>query len=172
MITLIIGGSASGKSEYGESIVEKAPEPRYYIATMEPYDLECVERIRKHQAQRKDKGFFTIESPVDVGKVVVNGGTVLLECMGNLVANEKYRPDKATEDITTKIMRDTKKLEGKCTHLVIVSNDVFHDGCEYPRETMEYLEALGEINRELANQATNVVEVVCGIPIHIKGENL
>lgn len=38
MFTLVIGGAASGKSEYAEAHVETLPGRRLYIATMEPWD--------------------------------------------------------------------------------------------------------------------------------------
>ena len=42
MITLIIGGSGSGKSAYAEDYVLAAAAdlPKYYIATMQVYDAE------------------------------------------------------------------------------------------------------------------------------------
>ena len=52
MFTLVIGGSASGKSEYAEQQVMALPGRRWYLATMEPWDDECVARIAKHQAAR------------------------------------------------------------------------------------------------------------------------
>ena len=41
MFTLVIGGAASGKSEYAEAHVETLPGRRLDIATMEPWDEEC-----------------------------------------------------------------------------------------------------------------------------------
>ena len=42
MLTLVIGGAASGKSEYAESLVLKTALPRYYLATMQVWDAECA----------------------------------------------------------------------------------------------------------------------------------
>ena len=61
MLTLVIGGAASGKSEYAEARVLTLPGRRIYIATMEPFDDECRARIRKHRAMRAEKGFETVE---------------------------------------------------------------------------------------------------------------
>ena len=64
MLTLVLGGSASGKSEYAEQLVlEAGAGPRFYIATMEPYDEECLRRISRHRAMRASKGFETLECP-------------------------------------------------------------------------------------------------------------
>ena len=66
MLTLVIGGAASGKSAYAESLTLKHPLPRYYVATMQVWDEECAKRVEKHRAMRKEKQFETIESPIDL----------------------------------------------------------------------------------------------------------
>lgn len=50
MLTLVIGGAASGKSAYAESLTLKLPLPRYYVATMQVWDEECAKRVEKHRA--------------------------------------------------------------------------------------------------------------------------
>ena len=45
MLTLIVGGSASGKSAFAENYAMEAGENRIYIATMQPMDNECLARI-------------------------------------------------------------------------------------------------------------------------------
>ena len=35
MLTLVLGGAASGKSEYAEALVLRSALPRYYLATMQ-----------------------------------------------------------------------------------------------------------------------------------------
>ena len=43
MFTLVVGGAASGKSEYAEQLILRAGAlPRYYVATMEPFGAEAV----------------------------------------------------------------------------------------------------------------------------------
>ena len=89
MLTLVIGGAASGKSAYAESLTLKLPLPRYYVATMQVWDEECAKRVEKHRAMRKEKQFETIESPISLDKIrMPNRGIVLLEDLGNLTANE------------------------------------------------------------------------------------
>ena len=52
MLTLVLGGAASGKSEYAESLVLKTALPRYYLATMQVWDAECAARVEKHRQMR------------------------------------------------------------------------------------------------------------------------
>ena len=42
----------------------------------------------------------------------------------------------------------------------------------YDDSTMEYNRTMGEINIAQANEADQVIEVVVGIPVTVKGQNL
>ena len=56
MLTLVSGGSASGKSEFAESlVVNSGCENRWYLATMLPYDEECHRRIARHRKMHRDR---------------------------------------------------------------------------------------------------------------------
>lgn len=171
MFTLVSGGAASGKSEYAESLVLSCPsEVRYYIATMMPFDDECRARIAKHRAMRAGKGFETVECPLKLGFVgLPKRGTVLLECLGNLAANELYAPDGAGDDALTAIVSGIESLLAQCRDLVVVTNDVFSGGNRYADDTDRYLRLLAAANRALAQRADAVCEVVCGLPYYHKG---
>ena len=180
MMTLIIGGSGSGKSAYAEDYMVSISEDRkkYYIATMQIYDIEGKRKVERHRMLRGGKGFSTIEQPVDIGKAAekmeAEDRTALLECVSNLTANEMFSGEvPGTEEaITEKIVGGIAVLNRELTHLVIVSNNVFEDGNVYDKTTMAYIRAMGRINQKLAEMADEVVEVVVGIPIVIKNKNI
>lgn len=172
MMTLVIGGAASGKSEFAEGLVLNAGNlPRYYIATMQPFDDECRARIRRHREMRAKKQFTTVECFVNLEQVTLpEKGVVLLECMSNLAANELYSPDGAGDDAVESIQRGIGHLKSQCKELVIVSNEVFSGGSNYEGDTLRYLRVLAEVNRMLAKEADTVYEVVCGVPVCHKGK--
>ena len=180
MMTLIIGGSGSGKSAYAEDYMISISEDRkkYYIATMQIYDEEGKRKVERHRMLRGGKGFSTIEQPIDIGKAAekMEDGerTALLECISNLTANEMFLGEiPGTEEvITEKIVGEIAVLNRELTHLVIVSNNVFEDGNVYDKTTMAYIRAMGRINQKLAEMADEVVEVVVGIPIVIKAKSV
>ena len=64
MLTLVVGGAASGKSEYAERLVLQTALPRYYLATMQVWDAECAARVEKHRRMRAEKQFETLECPL------------------------------------------------------------------------------------------------------------
>ena len=180
MMTLIIGGSGSGKSAYAEDYTISLSEDRkkYYIDTMQIYDEEGKRKVERHRMLRGGKGFSTIEQPIDIGKAAekMEDGerTALLECISNLTANEMFLGEiPGTEEvITEKIVGEIAVLNRELTHLVIVSNNVFEDGNVYDKTTMAYIRAMGRINQKLAEMADEVVEVVVGIPIVIKAKSV
>lgn len=170
MRTLVIGGAACGKSEYAEALAIQCPEPRCYIATLIPQDGESMLRIKKHQSIRAKKGFSTIEQYTDLsGLCIPKHGTVLLECLGNLTANELFSAKGAGSNTYDAILHGIEKLEVQCDSLIVVTNDVFADDNAYTYGTLRYIEILAALNRTLAQRFERVVELVCGIPILQKG---
>lgn len=173
MFTLVVGGAASGKSEYAEGLVLASPHrPRYYIATMEPFDEEGRRRVEKHRNMRANKQFETVECYCDLPSVrLPQRGTVLLECIGNLAANELYSPNGAgsVEGALSAIVDGADALLAQCADLVVVSNEVFTGGTDYAAGTEDYLRLVAGVNRALAGRADRVCEVVCGLPRYYKG---
>ena len=173
MRTLVIGGSASGKSSLAESLAMKSTAPFCYIATMMSQDEESLVRIKKHQAMRAQKSFSTVECYTGLaGLRLPPVGTVLLECLGNLMANELFAPEGAGSQAVESILSGIIVLEAQCLDLIVVTNDVFAGGQDFQDDTMQYVETLGMLNREISQRFDCVIEVVCGIPIVLNGGTL
>lgn len=170
MLTLVIGGAASGKSAFAELLCLQSPLPRTYLATMQVWDEECAARVAKHRAMRAQKQFATVECPLHLDRLTLpQRGTVLLEDLGNLTANELYAPDGAGKNTAQAILRGLEQLAAQCDHLILVTNEVFSGGADYAGDTDRYLQALAQINNAAATQADTVVRVVCGLPRYYKG---
>jgi adenosylcobinamide kinase / adenosylcobinamide-phosphate guanylyltransferase len=195
MIALVIGGSGSGKSAYAEQMAVNAAGSGslFYVATMQVYDEEGKKKVERHQKMRAGKGFLTIEQPrrlkeaakkVATEKVsaerVPAGKIVLLECMSNLVANEMFSEENLSavmdeakvKQLSHEIISGVTALQNSCDILIIVTNQIFEDGIRYDAFTMDYIRLLGDINRQIAERAEQVIEVVAGIPIFIKKDGI
>ncbi|MBC8569298.1 bifunctional adenosylcobinamide kinase/adenosylcobinamide-phosphate guanylyltransferase [Zongyangia hominis] len=172
MLTLIIGGAGSGKSAFAEALLAKSGcLDKIYIATMDPWGEEAKARIRRHRAMRRDKGFATVERFVSLsGLRVPKGAAVLLECVGNLAANELFSPGGAGKDAVAAIVGGVDALCARAGDVIVVANDVFSDGVEYDGETETYRRVMAEATAQISHRADRVAEVVCGIPIVHKGE--
>lgn len=171
MMILLTGGSACGKSSFAEGLCMKLPLPRFYIAAMQPYGPEGEERIRRHRRLRAGKGFETIERYTDLaGLRLPERGTVLLECICNLTANEMFSTDGSFRDPCGDVLRGVAELAAQCGDLIVITNDVGGDELDYSEGTRAYIDAMGRINAALAQEADTVCELVCGIPLIVKGE--
>ncbi len=168
MLYLVVGGAASGKSEFAENLALNMGKKRLYVATMQPFDEECHKRIKKHQLMRKDKGFETMEQYTDLANMQFENeyDVLLLECMSNLLANEMYATD--NKDYLASVINGIDFILDSVKNTIVVSNEIFYDGDSYSQETLEYISALGKINAEIANKADVVIELVCGIPLYHK----
>ena len=170
MMILLTGGSACGKSSYAESLCMAAPLPRYYLAAMQPYGEEGERKVQRHRALRAGKGFETIERYTDYAALQLPArGTVLLECICNLTANEMFDEAGNRTDPCDRVLAGVENLARQCDLLVVVTNDVGSDIRTYEEGTAAYIRALGRINAALAARADTVLELVAGIPLVVKG---
>lgn len=178
MMLLVIGGSASGKSAYAEDtavkLSQKKQTEKYYLATMQIRDDEDKRRVDRHRMLRKEKGFITIEQSKAIHgaleKMQPGKHTALLECISNLVANEMFSEEmiRREDEVVSEILSGISVLHKELADLVIVSNNVFEEGVVYSETTMQYIRAMGAVNREIAAMADEVVELAAGIPIIVK----
>ena len=168
MLTIIIGGSGSGKSAFAERLAADLPGTRIYLATMAAGDPESLERIARHRQQRLGLGFETLERPLDLeGAELPADANVLLEDLSNLLANEMFSPEGGGMDA---VRRGLDALIRRCRNLTVVSNEIFSGGTEYEGETLAYIQNLALLNRFVAERADLAVEIVCGLPNVLKGE--
>ena len=101
-LTLILGGAASGKSEYAEQLAQKEEGGRIYLATMQSSESARA-RIEKHIRRREGMGMRTVEDPFltripalsDLLPAEAEGSrlrpaVILLEDLPNLLANRRF----------------------------------------------------------------------------------
>lgn len=180
MLIFISGGVRSGKSALGEKLVSRysGEGRKVYLATSEAYDDEMVQRIAKHREDRAGKGFVTIEKSRGIATVAAQlqkGDAVLLDCLGTLAANEMFgeayvQTSTATVDaLAETIFGGIMALNGGASALIVISNEVFSDGCDYDGMTLDYVKLLGLLHRKLAGAADAAVECACGCYIVHKG---
>ena len=167
MLSLIIGGAGSGKSALAEALCCRLEGPRLYIATMQAADGESMKRIEKHRRQREGLGFDTLECPHGLDRAEIpQGANALLEDLSNLLANELFSPEGGGADA---VRRGLQKACERCANLTVVTNEVFSGGADYGKGTLQFLQELAALNRELAAEADLVAEAFCGLPNVLKG---
>lgn len=168
MFTLITGGSKCGRSALGERLLEGFTGMKYYIAAMQPYGEEAQAAIARHRRMREGKGFVTIEQYTALETLMLPAGcAVLLECTGNLTANEMFTAGEA--DPTERILAGIGRIARTAAELVVIHSEVGADGIAYPPETAAYIRVMGQLGQALGGRADTVAECIYGIPVVHKG---
>lgn len=177
MFITVTGGSGSGKSEIAEAIADALCRgQKLYAATMIAWDEESRKRIRRHREQRQGRHFRTLECPSGIKETEFpkRESLILLECISNLAANELYAgKDFQMQDpkkVTERIIQGILHFEENSEHLVVVTNEMFHNGT-MTGEMQAYLDVVGRINRFLIEKSDVFIESVYGIPYFWKKDH-
>lgn len=157
MITLVLGGARSGKSEVGERLLAGLPAPRTYVATWaaDPSDTDMLERVERHRRRRPGDWSVVEVADGDLAAAVATlPGSVLVDGLGTWAAQ---LPGYAA---------DGRELVGvlgrRAAATVVVSDEVgmgVHPETEAGRR---FRDELGRLNREVAEGADEVLLVVAG----------
>jgi len=174
MRVFICGGAGAGKSAFAESVAQKLGGSLVYVATMPVVSDEDKAKVERHHRLRAGKGFTTLERPGRLGELPDGGETMLIECLSTHVANLMFSPDNAAAtDVATwteTIKEELVPLLHRKGNTIFVSAEIASDGTTYSPETETYKSVLTATNRYLVQNSDAAFEVVCGIPVRIKGE--
>lgn len=176
--TLILGGARSGKSRFAERVAPQLGRRVLYVATALAGDAEMAARITAHQSERP-KDWTTLEADTHPGRAIqdlnADHDVVLLDCMTLLAANVVGRLSE-TVDESTAVGALTEEVDGlleafrwRPAHWLVISNEVGLGVVPpYPLGRV-YRDALGRANQRLAAAADNVLFMVAGLPMVVKG---
>jgi nicotinate-nucleotide--dimethylbenzimidazole phosphoribosyltransferase len=154
MITLVLGGTRSGKSEVAESLAAGAADRVTYVATGSPSDADMAARIAAHRA-RRPTGWATLEATTDLLDVLATvDGPAVVDSLGAWVA--------AHADLAPDVAGLCRALAGRTADTIVVSEEVGL-GVHAPTEAgRRFADALGGLNRAVAEIADGVLLVVAG----------
>lgn len=171
MLILVTGGASSGKSAFAERLVAKSGlAPRVYVACMLVRDGEDALRVARHRELRRGLGFLTREAPFALAKAdFPPGGAALIEDLANLAANECFSTQEGFTGARERVLAGIERANKTCELTVAVTCELASDGVAYGEQTARYIHLLAEINAAVARIADEAYEVVCGVPIPLKG---
>jgi adenosylcobinamide kinase / adenosylcobinamide-phosphate guanylyltransferase len=170
---LILGGARSGKSRYAQALAAQAQNKEVvYLATAEPSDDEMRSKIKRHRNERPAT-WKTVEVPLELDCAVTRHGGrnsfLLIDCLTTFTANLMTAENGKTDAILQRIDRLRSALLSTEAAVALVSNEVgsgvvpaYPSGCQFR-------DLLGEINQIMARISRNVIFMVAGCPLALKG---
>jgi adenosylcobinamide kinase/adenosylcobinamide-phosphate guanylyltransferase len=177
MLTLILGGARSGKSTYAQRLAGELGGRVLYVATAEPGDDEMAARIAAHRAERP-AAWTTLEAPLQVGAAVrlaAPAEVVVVDCVTLLANNvivplpEPVTAAAAEAALLGEIDALLEAYRAAPAHWLVVSNEVGLGLVPPYALGRLYRDVLGRANQRLAAEADNVVFLVAGLPLVVKG---
>ena len=166
-VTLILGGARSGKSRHAESLVDRHPGRRVYLATAEILDDEMAARVKAHR-DRRDSDWKTVEEPLELSRALKaeteQGAAVLVDCLtlwlGNLLGKER--------DAEAEIAGLIDAVHQFGGPVVFVSNEVGLGIVPDNALARRFRDLAGILHQRLAEKADRVLFVAAGLPLTLK----
>jgi len=167
-VILITGGCRSGKSDYAEKMaLSLAPNP-VYVATARIWDQDFALRVERHK-ERRGPQWTNIEEEKHLGSLDLTGRVVLVDCL-TLWATNYFFDTNSDPDTCLKAMQ--QELDQMLSHeatYIIVTNEIGLGGISENELQRRFTDLQGSINQYAAARADEVILMVSGIPVKIKG---
>lgn len=172
---LVLGGARSGKSSFAQMLASRLGNRVLFVATGVETDEEMKQKIEEHRASRPED-WRTLEVSEGVGGLIMkqinNCKVVLLDSISFLMSNLIYKQRDEYREVKSKIEVELKGLleciDRLGSSFVIVSDEVGMGVIPKSRMGRIYRDALGDVNRRLAERADEVYLVISGIPVRLK----
>lgn len=177
-LTLVLGGSRSGKSEFAEKLAGSYGKQVVYIATAAAGDSEMTARIILHRS-RRSAAWQTVEEEKEVPGILDRNQSVdvyLLDCatvwITNLLIDDNLpHPGAGMIEKEAYVIEEAMRLAVAVengVNLIVVSSEVGMGIVpEYPLGR-QFRDIAGKVNQELAARADRVYLVVAGLPLELK----
>ncbi|GBR47218.1 bifunctional adenosylcobinamide kinase/adenosylcobinamide-phosphate guanylyltransferase [Acetobacter pomorum] len=167
---LVLGGARSGKSRLAEEMLTALPPPWVYLATGRAFDAEMQERIEHHKASRTEKGWQTVEEPLDIAWALKTYAhlPVLVDCLTLWVTN-MLLDDQNVEEATQRLL---DVLQERLAPTILVGNEVGLGIVPENALARRFRDETGRLHQRIAAQAGQVIFVAAGLPLVLKGKGL
>lgn len=167
-LTFILGGARSGKTAYALGQAERRSQGRLtMIATAQALDAEMAARIARHQAERSE-AWTTVEAPLDLAGAVRNlgpGDVAVIDCLTLWLTNQIL----AETEIAPAVAELVETFAASPAALVVISNEVGQGIVPDNALARRFRDEAGWMHQAVARAADQVVMVIAGLPMTLKG---
>lgn len=167
MIIFVSGGVRSGKSAYAQKRALELTDKPVYIATAKIWDEDFRDRVNRHQLDRGPE-WTTYEAYKDLSMLPVNERIVVIDCVTLWLTNFFMDHNNDIELALRDFKKEIDSLMQLKGTFIIISNEL---GMGLHADTLigrKFADLQGWANQYVAEQATEAVFVVSGLPLFLK----
>lgn len=171
MITLVLGGNKSGKSDFGLELLGQTARPRVLLVTGRARDLAFREQIGAHR-QTRDPELRVRETGTDLPGLLEecqpSGEAVLVDSLDFWVFSllERYGRSQDSTAIQDCFFRLLSGWTG--ADLILVSTEMGLGPLAFDGEIRAFARDLGILNQKIARISTRVYLVLAGLAQQLK----
>jgi histidinol-phosphate aminotransferase len=183
-LTLVIGGTRSGKSGRGEQLARATGRLVRYVATADRADPAMAARIRAH-AGRRPPEWTTVEAGGSLADALADAGgaCVLIDGLGPWIARLLHDADAFADPaadvlarVETEVLAEVETIaragvEGD-EPVIVVAEEAGQGVLPADATSRAWLDLLGEAVQRLSEAAERVELVVAGRPLALDGDLL
>ena len=167
-IILITGGQRSGKSTKAEELALTLSDCPVYVATAHVWDDEFRERVRRHQ-ERRGPQWANIEEEIFLSRHDLTGRVVVIDCVTLWLTNFFFANDSNVDKSLELAKEEFDQFTSPDATYIFVTNEIGLGGVSDNALQRKFTDLQGWMNQYIAQKADEVILMVSGIPVKIKG---
>ncbi len=167
MITLVLGGNKSGKSDFALDLLQKNEKPALFIATGKARDLEFRRQIQDHRISRGPEievMEVSADLPQTLRKAKADFPSVLVDSLDYWLFSIRKSgcENERIQELSEVLNHWT------ATNLILVSCEAGLGPLPLSGEVRAFIRGLGALNQACAQIADRVFLVAAGLPLQLK----
>ncbi len=165
-LTIVLGGTRSGKSAHAETLAAAPGLPVRYVGTADSDDASMAARIAKHRARRPDE-WETVEAGDDLAATVSKNRMTLIDGLGTWIAGRDRAMVETAMDALVTAATDANAGDGAGAEVIVVAEQAGDGLLPLDRISREWLDLLGESIQTLSRAAERAHLVIAGRVIEL-----
>lgn len=165
---LLLGGTRSGKSRFGQQLASQLAVAPVYLATSRRWDDEHAARIERHQADRGPE-WITVEEPLDIAHAAMGYPVVLIDCVTLWLTNVFTEQGSDLDRSLSAAKSEIDRCLRRDNTWIWISNELGQGVHASTMTARRFVDLQGFINQYLAAHVQTVALMVAGLPLVIKG---
>lgn len=167
-IILVTGGQRSGKSGYAQRLALQLTDSPVYLATSRVWDEEYRTRIERHQRDRGPQ-WTNIEEEKLLSRHKLSDRVIVIDCLTLWATNFFFDNDSNVKQSLQELKDEFDRFTQQEAIFIFVTNELGMGGVSENAIQRHFTDMQGWMNQYVAAKADEVVFMVSGIAMKVKG---